>query len=48
MLRSRFGVLQRVLIVELERVIGEASLHGPVVVAGDFNAHLGVLGGNRE
>ena len=30
---------------ELERVISEFSLLGPVVVLGDFNAHLGSLGG---
>ena len=27
-------------LVELERVIGESELQGPVMVLGDFNAHL--------
>ena len=34
-------------LVELERVISEAEQIGSVVVLGDFNAHLGVLGGCR-
>ena len=33
--------------VEFERVISELELLGPVVVTGDFNAHLGKLGGSR-
>ena len=33
--------------MELERVISEAEQIGSVVVLGDFNAHLGVLGGCR-
>lgn len=33
---------------ELERVICESLLLGGVVVLGDFNAHLGVLGGERS
>ena len=32
---------------ELEGLITESQLHGPVVVMGDFNAHLGSAG-NRE
>lgn len=35
-------------IVELERLICEYQQCGPVVVAGDFNAHLGSLGGPRR
>ena len=35
-------------LVELERVISESELLGLVVVTGDFNAHLGKLGGSRE
>ena len=31
-------------LIELERVISEFSLLGPVVILGDFNAHLGSLG----
>ena len=34
-------------LVELEHVISELELLGPVVVTGDFNAHLGKLGGSR-
>ena len=34
-------------LVELEHVISESELLGPVVVADDFNAHLGKLGGSR-
>ena len=30
--------------IELERDISESSLLGPVVILGDFNAHLGSLG----
>ena len=33
--------------LELERVISESSLLGAVIVLGDFNAHLGRLGGAR-
>ena len=33
--------------VELERIISVSALLGPVVVLGDFNAHLGTLGGER-
>ena len=32
---------------ELERLINECQLLGPVIVAGDFNAHLGTLGGPK-
>ena len=28
-------------LVEFEHVISESELHGPVMVLGDFNAHLG-------
>ena len=34
-------------LVELERVISESSMLGAVIVLGDFNAHLGQLGGVR-
>ena len=34
-------------LIELERVVSESELLGPVVVVGDFNAHLGELGGPR-
>jgi hypothetical protein len=34
-------------LIELERVISEHQNYGPVVIMGDFNAHLGVLGGVR-
>ena len=34
-------------LVELERVVRESELLGPVMVTGDFNAHLGKLGGSR-
>ena len=34
-------------LIELERFISESSLQGPVLVAGDFNAHLGEQGGQR-
>lgn len=44
----RIGQLQRSHVVELELVISELKLLGPVVVGGDFNAHLGELGGPRE
>ena len=33
-------------VIELERVISESELLGPVAVLGDFNAHLGGLGGH--
>ena len=32
---------------ELERLISEGQRLGPVLVGGDFNAHLGALGGVR-
>ena len=32
---------------ELERLISEGQRVGPVLVGGDFNAHLGALGGVR-
>ena len=35
-------------LIELERVISEHQHYGPVVIMGDFNAHLGTLGGVRE
>ena len=34
-------------LVELEHVISESELLGPVVVTGEFNAHIGKLGGSR-
>ena len=34
-------------LAELERCISESSLLGGVMVLGDFNAHLGSLGGIR-
>ena len=34
-------------LIELERVISESSLLGPVIILGDFNAHLGSLGGKK-
>ena len=34
-------------LIQLERVISESSLLSPVVVLGDFNAHLGSLGGKK-
>ena len=34
-------------LVELERLISESQCFGPVVITGDFNAHLGTLGGAR-
>ena len=34
-------------LIELERVVSEHQHSGPVVIMGDFNAHLGVLGGVR-
>ena len=34
-------------LIELECVISEYQPHGPVIIMGDFNAHLGVLGGER-
>jgi endonuclease/exonuclease/phosphatase (EEP) superfamily protein YafD len=36
------------LLVELERLVSESSGYGPVVIAGDFNAHLGSLSGPRD
>ena len=35
-------------IIELENLVSESQLHGVVIVAGDFNAHLGCLGGPRD
>ena len=35
-------------LVELERVISESELQGPVVVLGDFNAHLGGEAGGEQ
>ncbi len=35
-------------LVELERLVSEGQRLGPVVIAGDFNAHLGPLGGTRS
>ena len=34
-------------LIELERVISEQQRHGPIIIMGDFNAHLGTLGGVR-
>ena len=34
-------------LVELERVISDSANLGPVVIAGDFNAHLGYMWGPR-
>ena len=34
-------------LIELERVVSEHQPHGPVIIMGDFNAHLGTLGGER-
>ena len=34
-------------LVELEQLICESQHQGPVLIAGDFNAHLGSLGGPR-
>ena len=34
-------------LLELERVISESVLFGPVVILGNYNAHLGFLGGER-
>ena len=34
-------------LVELEQLITTSSRFGPVLIAGDFNAHLGPLGGPR-
>ena len=34
-------------LLELERVISESKLLGPVFILGDFKAHLGALGGQR-
>ena len=35
-------------LVELERVISDSSVLGAVIILGDFNAHLGQLGGIRD
>ena len=34
--------------MEIEQVVSESQLLGPVVVLGDFNAHLGGEGCSRE
>ena len=34
-------------LIELERIISDNQRLGPVVIMGDFNAHLGALGGER-
>ena len=34
-------------IVELERITEESKQLGPTIIMGDFNAHLGTLGGPR-
>ena len=34
-------------LIELERLISEGQQLGPIVITGDFNAHLGTLGGVR-
>ena len=34
-------------LMELERLISDQQQQGPVIVMGDFNAHLGTLGGCR-
>lgn len=34
-------------LIELERVISEHQQYGPVIIMGDYNAHLGTLGGVR-
>ena len=34
-------------LIELEQVVSEHQPHGPVIIMGDFNAHLGTLGGER-
>ena len=34
-------------LIELEWVVSEHQPDGPVIVMGDFNAHLGTLGGER-
>ena len=34
-------------LIELELVVSEHQPHGPVIIMGDFNAHLGTLGGER-
>ena len=39
--------LYRDSLVELERVVLESQQWGPVIVAGDFNAHLGPMWGPR-
>ena len=39
--------LYRDSLIELERVISESECWGPVIVAGDFNAHLGPTWGTR-
>ena len=35
-------------LIQLERVVSESSLLSPVVVLGDFNAHLGSLGERKD
>lgn len=39
--------MYRQYLVELEQVISDSLLLGPVVVVGDFHAHLGSFGGSR-
>ena len=34
-------------LIELEQLVSEHQPHGPVIVMGDFSAHLGTLGGER-
>ena len=44
---SSFKKIYEEHLIELERAISESSLLGSVIVLGDFNAHLGRLGGIR-
>ena len=39
--------LHRETLIELERIITVLKHLGPTVIAGDFNAHLGLLWGHR-
>ena len=41
------NVGNRSTLIELERVISESAHMGPVIIAGDFNAHLGSMWGPR-
>ena len=34
-------------LIELENVIADSTRIGPTVIGGDFNAHLGLLGGPK-